>query len=264
DMGDLGDILGGMFGFGSHNTKQRRGQDIQIDVELDFLEMVKGVTKKIRLYKHDKCTKCKGIGAEEGSKINTCQECGGQGRVQKAQRTIFGTVQSLATCAKCYGKGEVPEKSCSQCKGNGIEKIDKEIDVPIPAGISDTEGVRITGEGENPGREGKSGDLFLRIRVKQHPIFTREVNDILSTVEVPYSMLSLGGKIDVETVDGQGSLKIPSSTKPGTVFKLRGKGIPFMRSLGRGDHLITVQTKVEKNLSREQKKMIEQLRDSGL
>jgi molecular chaperone DnaJ len=264
DMGDLGDILGGMFGFGGRGARQRKGQDIQVDVEIEFLDAVRGVNKKIGLYKQDKCSGCAGNGAAADSKLNTCKTCNGQGRVERAQRTIFGTVQSFVACAECQGTGQVPEKPCAKCRGTGAEKRNQEIEINIPAGISDGDAIKVSGAGEYAGRGAHAGDLLVRIGVRPHPSFERQGNDIYSTVEAAYSMLTLGGKIDVQTVDGASSLKIPQATKPGTVFKLRGKGLPFMRSMGRGDHMITVQVKVEKKLSREQNDLVEKLRGLGL
>lgn len=264
DMGDLGDVLGGMFGFGGGRSGQKRGQDIEVDVTLDFLESVTGTTKRVTLYKHDVCATCSGSGAEPGSSFASCKTCQGKGRIERMQRTIFGTIQTAATCAECQGKGQVPERRCKACAGRGIERRNKELDVKIPAGISDGEALKISGEGEHPPHGGRPGDLFVRITVKRHTTFTREGNDILSSIDIPYTTLVLGGSVDIDTVEGKGSLKIPSGTKPGTVFKLRGKGIPFLRSYGRGDHLVTVQPIVKGSLSREQRSLIERLRDAGL
>jgi len=264
DFGDLGDILGGMFGFQGRGGRQRRGQDIEVDVTLEFIESVNGARKEISLYKHDTCSACGGNGAEPGSSLVTCKTCGGKGTVTTLQRTLFGSFQSSQTCMDCFGTGKKPEKACTKCGGVGVERKTVKMSIDIPAGISDGEALKVAGAGENPGQGGKPGDLFVRIRVRSHPTFSREGNDVLSTVHVPYSMLALGGSADIETVDGPGSLKIPDGTQPGTVFKLRGKGIPFLRSRGRGDHLVTVQPIVEKKLSREQRDAVERLRNQGL
>lgn len=265
DLGDFGDILGGMFGFGGgRRQREVRGQDIQVDVTLNFLETITGATKKVKLYKHEPCTKCAGSGGEPGTVFATCKTCGGKGRVEKAQRTIFGNVQVAQICPDCHGRGKIPEKTCSVCKGIGIERREKEIEIRIPAGVSDGESLKVEGEGEHPGRGGRPGDLFVRLRILKHPTFIREGNDILSSVQVPFSLMSLGGSIDIETVDGPGALKIPEGTKAGTVFKLRGKGVPFLRTHGRGDHFVTVQPEVKDRLTKEQKKILEDLRDAGM
>jgi molecular chaperone DnaJ len=266
DMGDLGEMFGEMFGFGGGRRSggQRKGADIQTEVTLDFLESVKGVRKTIKLYKNDACSKCSGTGGEPGSKKETCKTCNGQGKVQQVARTIFGSIQTSAICLDCRGIGSKPSQPCKSCSGTGIERTTKEITVDIPAGIDEGEAVRVTGAGEFPGIGGTAGDLYIRVRVKHHPTFSREGSDVVSTMRIPYSTLVLGGNIDVETVDGAGNLAIPEGTEPGTVFKIRGKGFPFVRSSGRGDHLLTVQPIVGKKLSKEQRKALEELKTAGL
>ncbi|MBI4139017.1 molecular chaperone DnaJ [Candidatus Uhrbacteria bacterium] len=265
DMGDLGDILGGMFGFGGgRGARHSRGQDIHVDVTLEFQEAVFGATKTVKLYKHDACTECGGSGAAKGSGAVPCKDCGGNGSVTKTQRTMFGNVQIQQTCSECHGRGKVPETLCATCKGLGIERRHKEISIAIPAGISEGETIRVAGEGEHPGRGANPGDLFLRIHVRPHRTFTREGSDIHSVVQAPYSMVALGGSIAVATVDGDVDLKIPAGAQSGTVFTLRGKGVPFLRSRGRGDHFVTIQTRVDTKMSREQRELLEKLRNAGL
>jgi molecular chaperone DnaJ len=265
DMGDLSDILGGMFGFGGKGGGGRkRGQDIEVDVTMDFIESVFGVTKTIKLYKHDACTSCKGSGSASGSKTISCSKCNGQGRTQRMERTIFGSIQRAVLCADCHGTGKVPETPCKTCKGFGIEKRNTDVQIHIPAGISDGEALKVTGAGEHSGVGGSAGDLYVRVRVKSHPDFIRDGNDVRSTVRIPYTLFALGGYIDVKTVDGPVSLKIPEYTQPGTVFKLREKGVPYLNSRGRGDHLVEVQVSVERKLSREQRSALEDLKEQGL
>lgn len=264
DMGDLGEMFGGMFGFGGGRSKQKRGANIEVDVTLDFLESVKGVEKAVKLYKHDRCSSCDGNGAEKGSQLITCKTCSGKGQVQHVQRTILGNIQMQTPCAECFGTGKVPEKPCPSCKGVGVERRERELTVHIPAGISDGEALRIDSEGEHPGKGGKAGDLYVRIHVKQHSLFVREGNDIHTRVDIPFTTLALGGSITIQTVDGDGELKIPEGTASGSVFRVRGKGVPFLRSNGRGDQFVTVQPEVKGKLSRDQRKMLEELRGLGL
>ncbi|MEO5927428.1 MAG: molecular chaperone DnaJ [Patescibacteria group bacterium] len=264
EMGDLGEMFGGMFGFGGGRGKQKRGANIEVDVTLDFLESVKGTEKTVKIYKHDSCTSCDGSGAEKGSNIVTCKTCNGKGQVQHVQRTILGNIQMNAPCGECFGTGKVPEKPCHTCKGIGVERREKELSIHIPAGISEGEALRIDSEGEHPGKGGKPGDLFVRIHVKQHKLFVREGNDIHTRVDIPFTTLALGGSVSIETVDGEGELKIPEGTPSGSIFRVRAKGVPFLRSNGRGDQFVTVQPEVKSKLSREQKKMLEDLRSQGL
>lgn len=262
---DFGDILGNMFGMGGRGGRgPKRGQDIETEVVLGFLESVTGAKKKIKLYKHDSCFACKGNGAEPGTKIDTCKTCQGKGQIAQSVRTMFGTMQSAVVCPECGGQGSRPSQVCKRCSGAGIERKTKELEIDVPAGIADGETLKLAGEGEHPGFGGRPGDLYLRINVQSHPMFDREGNNILSLARVPYSTLVLGGKFDIETVDGKGTLTIPATTEPGTVFKLRGKGFPSLRSHGRGDHLVTVQPLVQRKLSTEQRHAIEGLRKTGL
>jgi len=265
DLGDLGEMFGDMFGFqGGGRRKQQGGANVEVDVTLDFMEAVKGVTKTVNLYKNDACTICSGSGAEPGSEIETCATCKGAGQVNRMVRTMFGNMQSAVSCPECQGKGNRPKKLCKHCKGLGVERRSSSLDVPIPAGISDGEAIRITGAGEFPGGGGRAGDLYVRVRVKNHPVFERDGFDIHSVAHAPYSTLLLGGEVEIDTVDGLGSLKIPENTQPGTVFKMRGKGIPHLQRSGQGDHLVTVQSLVVKKLTHDQRKALEELQKTGL
>jgi molecular chaperone DnaJ len=265
DFGDLGEMFGDMFGFGGSRPRgPKRGNDIETEVIIDFLESVKGVDKTIHLYKNDACEKCQGSGGEPGAAIESCKTCNGNGSVEQAVRTIFGSIKTKVACTECRGTGSRPSKLCTTCKGLGIERKNKELRIPIPAGIDDGEAIRITGAGEFPGVGGKAGDLYVRIRVKSHPLFSRDGDTVYSTMRIPYSTLSLGGNIQVDTVDGEGSLVVPEATEPGTVFKIRGKGMSRPHSSSRGDHLITLQADVPRKLNNEQRDILKKLRDSGL
>lgn len=265
DMGDLGDLFGGMFGFGGRRSSGPvRGDDIAVDVTLDFKEAVFGINKRIALYRHLACSRCDGTGAQKGSDLKTCSTCGGQGRVSRVQRTILGSVQTATRCEDCHGIGKKPEKACDTCHGCGVERRQEDLDIQVPAGIDDGEQLRVSGAGEFPGAGGTAGDLYLRIHVRHHPDFKRQGQDLYSTTELPYSMLVLGGTVSIETIDGPGELKIPEATKAGTVFRLRDKGVPFMRGKGRGHHFVTVQIQVPPKMSRDQRRSVENLRDQGL
>lgn len=264
DFGDLGDILGGMFGFGGRGQRQKRGRDLELEINLEFLESVFGAEKEVSIYTNAECEHCKGTGAEPGAKISKCETCGGSGKVQQQQRTMLGTFNTIVTCPTCHGKGEKAEKSCQICQGAGIQKKERRLKINIPAGMQSGEALKMSGQGDFPGVGGKAGDLYVRVKVKSHPVFTRDDHNILSTIYVPFTILALGGKVDVQTVDGSVVLKIPSGTVAKTVFKLRGKGVPYMSGYGRGDHMVTVMPDVPQKLTREQKKILEQLQDEGM
>lgn len=266
-FGDLGDVLGQMFGFGGGDggrTRQARGKDIEVEVELSFREAIFGVERPLKLYKHGRCSRCQGEGAEPGSKVVSCSTCQGSGQVRQAQRTPFGTIQMSSACGACQGRGKRPEKTCHLCRGLGVERREEKVAIAVPAGIADGETLKVTEQGEAAPYGGRAGDLYVRVRVKQDPHFERDGNNILSRVFAPFTTMSLGGTLDVETVDGKTTLKIPEGTPPGTLFHLRGKGVPFVRSGGRGDHLVRVEPEVPKKLTREQKRLLEELKQEGI
>ncbi len=265
DLGDLGDVLGGMFGFGGGRGRSasRRGRDVETHVTIDFMDAVRGITKDIHLRILTTCATCRGSGAE-GGKTKTCTTCKGQGRVTRAQRTPFGMIQTAVACQDCHGRGTIPEKKCETCDGSGITPQNRALAVQIPAGIGDGETIRIQGQGEAAPHGAGTGDLYVHIRVGSHPRFRRAENDVLSEEYVPLSIFLLGGTVTVETVEGPGELRVPSGTPAGTVFKLRSQGFPFLHGHGRGDHLVTLQPEIPRKLSKEQKKLLEQLKDEGM
>lgn len=256
DFGDIfGDIFSG-FGGGQRRSRERRGSDIQIDLDLTFEEAVFGTEKDITLTKAVSCKRCAGNGAEPGSGMETCSECQGHGVVIRAQRTILGTVQSKTTCEKCHGTGEIPKKSCTTCHGDGVEKKKQTHTITIPEGVDHGSTLRIRGEGEAV-KGGKPGDLFVRLHVKQDKRFEREGFTIHSETKIGFTQAALGTKVDVLTVDGDVELDIPAGTQSGTVFRLRGKGVPHGRD--RGDHFVVVTVVTPKKLSRHQKELLEDL-----
>lgn len=267
DFGDLGDVLGEMFGFGGRQSRQSRsarGKDIEVDVSLTFREAAFGVEKSIRLYRHTACSRCKGEGGEPGTAVKTCSTCQGQGQVRQLRQTMFGTMQTVATCQECHGRGKKPEKNCVTCKGTGLERREEEIRIQIPAGMSSDEALRITGQGEGAPYGGTAGDLFVRVRVQKDPLFQREDHDVLTQIPVAFSLLALGGRLEVQTLDGHEELQVPPGTASGTSFTLRGKGIPFLRSKGRGNHRVTLNLDTPRKLTKEQREAIERWREQGL
>ena len=264
DLGDLfGDLFGGGFG-GARSSRSRAraqsGEDIQITMDIDFREAVFGAEKNIRLDKQDTCTKCKGKGHDDKTKIVTCPECNGKGQVETVQRTMFGVFKSAKVCPTCGGEGKKPESFCSECHGSGRVKTKKEIKITIPAGISAGETIRVTGQG-NVGPKGtRSGDLYISFRIKKDKEFTRQGNEILIQATINISQASLGDKIEVKTLDGLVKLKIPAGTQSGKVFVLKGKGVPHLNSPSRrGDQHVEVIVKTPGKLSRKAKKLLEDL-----
>lgn len=258
DMGDLGDIFGSFFGGGQGRSRSARGSDVQIELDIDFEEAVFGISKTLDLAKRILCDHCSGNGAEPGSKINTCKICGGSGQIAKTQQTVLGSFQTQSVCPDCRGEGKQFDKKCSQCSGQGIVHGSEKIKVKIPAGIESGQSIKLPGKGE-PATKGISGDLYINIRVKPSKKFKREGINILSDHHLSLKQVILGDKIQVETVDGPVNLKIPAGTQSHIQFKLRDKGVPNLRGRGRGDHLVTVIVDIPRNISRKQKKAIEEL-----
>lgn len=261
DLGDLGDIFGNFFGGQARSqAQQARGRDIEVVVELDFNEAVFGREKTINLKKSVTCDVCHGNGAEPGSKVSTCKTCGGSGYVIRMQQTFLGSIRTQGVCPECHGEGKTYEKKCHKCHGAGHVQGSEEIKVKVPAGIDDGQSLRLSGKGEAVGK-GQAGDLYVRIRVRPNKKFVRDGVDIRSQAHISVSQAILGDKIAVETVDGEVSLKIPEGTQSHTKFKLKEKGVPQLHGRGRGDHIVEVIVDIPKNLSRGQKKLIQ---DSGI
>lgn len=262
DLGDLGDVLGDMFGFGGRRTARRnRGRDLEATVDIGFMDAVNGVVKPLEIRALAACETCQGNGGE-GSK--TCTECSGQGRVTRQQQTPLGVIQTATACQACHGRGTVPEKKCHTCDGTGIHARNKTLNIQIPAGIATGETIRLQGQGEAAPYGGAVGDLYVHVRVASHAHLRREGSDILSEEQVPISTLLLGGTVTIETVQGAGDLKIPAGTAAGTVFRLRNHGMPSLHNRSKGDHLVTVMPNIPTKVSREQKKIIEQLKEEGM
>lgn len=261
EMGDLGDIFGSFFGGNSRSqNRQTRGSDLETDVSITFEESVYGVEKDIELSKRVVCKHCSGNGAEPGSKINNCNNCGGTGKISSVQQTILGAFQAQRICSNCHGEGKTYEKKCKSCNGAGVEYGTEKIKVKIPAGIEHGQQIRLSGKGESSPK-GVAGDLYINIKVNRSHKFQRVGDDIKSDYHISISQAILGDKVEIETVDGLVSLKIPAGTQSHTNFKLSGKGVPHLRSRGRGDHFIQVIIDIPKSLNRKQRKLIE---ESGL
>lgn len=259
DFGDLGDLFGGAFGFGGGGQRPRKAQDIQVAVEIDFSEAYHGVERQIELYKHVACDTCHGSGAEPGSQISDCPTCKGTGQVKRVQNTIFGSMQVASVCDTCHGTGQKITKPCHRCSGQGIRKDNEKISIKIPAGIDNGQTLKFAGKGEAGAHGLQSGDLYLVIRLKADKNFTRQQDDLLTEVSVPFTTLVLGGEVSVPTMEGSVRLKIPAATPSGKVFILRSKGFPRLSGRGKGDELITVNVIVPEKLSKKQKELLEEL-----
>jgi len=265
---DFSDILGDLFGFGfggfgrSSNRSRnapRRGADLQYRVHLTFEEAVFGVDKEIEITRDEVCDTCNGSGAKPGTSPSRCSTCGGNGEVRQSRQTIFGSMVQVTSCPACGGKGEVLIHPCSTCSGRTQIRRTHKKTVTIPAGVDTGTQIRLAGEGQPGINGGPSGNLYLVIQARDHKYFRRRDNDILLDLNVNIAQATLGDEVDVPTVDGNVALKIPAGTQPGKVLRMRGKGVPHLRSNGRGDQLVVVNVSVPKSVNPEQRKLFEQL-----
>ncbi len=259
DLGGFGDIFETFFGGGGgRSSRTRKGADIQAEMRISFTEAVFGVEKDFTLLKMNGCDTCHGDGAEPGSGTKTCPTCNGKGQVQTEQHTIFGTFAQAAVCPECHGKGKVPEKKCSKCHGEGRLKEQVTIKVKIPAGVDNGQTIRVSGKGEAGEYGVPAGDLYLIVRVAPDKRFERNGYNIESEAEISFPEAALGTTVEVETIDGKVTLKVPAGTQSGKVFKLTERGVPHINGRQRGDHLVTVIVKTPTKLSSKQKKLLEE------
>lgn len=262
DMG-LGDIFGSFFGGGGERQQRaNRGRDIETQVEISFEQAVFGTEVELKLNLEDTCEHCKGTTAEPGYELKTCDMCGGSGQVTKVMRTVFGNIQQAAVCPKCHGRGKIPEKECTVCKGKGTQRKERKVELKIPAGIDDGATIRLREHGEAIAN-GPKGDLYVNVRVKAHKEFTREGNLILSEAHIDMVAAALGTEIDVDTVDGPIRMKIPAGTQSGSDFKLSGHGVPNLRASSRGAHIVTIIVDIPTKLSRDQRKALGQFAEAS-
>ncbi|MCA9323585.1 molecular chaperone DnaJ [Candidatus Saccharibacteria bacterium] len=263
DLGGFGDLFGSFFGGGQGQRRSKRperGRDIEMELVLDFEEAIFGVETEVKLNLHDVCRHCKGTTAEPGHEVVTCETCKGSGQEVRVAQTIFGNIQQAVTCSKCRGKGKIPEQRCSVCNGVGVERVDKNVKIKIPAGIDDGATIRLGGYGEATAN-GNKGDLYVHIRVKPHKEFTREGDLVLSKVHVDMVDAALGTEINVDTVDGPVKMKVPAGTQSGTDFKLSGHGVPHIKTGTRGAHIVTVNVDTPTKLSKKQQDLLEEFKD---
>lgn len=247
---DLGfDIFGGKR---SRGGSRRRGRDLQISADISLEEVATGAEKTITVPRYEVCSTCSGSGAKPGTKKTTCTQCKGSGRTVVSS----GFFQLAQTCPRCRGEGSIIQAPCPDCRGEGKVKVTRKIKVKIPAGVDNGSNLRIRGEGES-GSSG-SGDLYVAIEVRQHPVFERHNNDILTEISISLSKAVLGAGVEVPTLNGKVSMKIPPGTQSGRIFRLKEKGIPDLHARGIGDELVRVNVEIPLRLSPQQRKLIEE------
>ena len=265
DFGDLGDMFGDLFGFGGRTShKTERGRDIQAVLNVPFRVSVFGGEEPITFKHLAGCDRCGGTGAEPGTSRETCGTCQGSGQVRRVQQTMLGAVQSVQACPTCHGEGTKIVTRCDRCHGEGrVEKTDT-MTIKIPAGIATGQKIRLPNKGEAGRRGTPSGDLYIEIDVEPDPKLKRDGDDLVVEVELPLTTAALGGTIDVPTIDGPTTMKIPAGTPSGQTFLLRNKGVTHLRGRGRGDERVIVRVRIPTKLTAKSKKLLKELADEGV
>ena len=260
----FGDIFGGTFGgFGGGRGRGRqrvnRGSDVRITVRLTLKEIAEGVTKKLKLNKVVACEKCGGTGAKDKSAFTTCSQCGGSGYVITVQNSFFGRMQTQSVCPTCQGEGRVIKDKCTHCGGEGTERGDKVVEVKIPAGVAEGMALTLQGMGNAARHAGINGDLIVVIKEEEHPDFERQGNNLVHNLSISVTTAILGGDAEVPTIDGRVRISIEPGTQSGKVMRLRGKGLPDVNGRGRGDIIVVVDVVIPTTLTKEERKLVEEL-----
>jgi molecular chaperone DnaJ len=256
---DISDIFSSFFGGGMSGSSRRgnpngprRGQDMSASITIDFLDACKGTSKEIPSTAPDNCPACGGSGAAPGSNAQTCPDCGGSGVVKSTQRTPFGVISTEGACPKCSGKGKIITSPCRKCAGSGRITVPKTIKVDVPAGIDDSQVLRVPGKGAAGANGGPYGDLHIKVNVRTHPIFERDGFDIHAEQPVTFAQACLGEELIVPTIDGDVKYQMPAGTQSGTIFRLKGKGVKRLQRSDRGDHYVHISVEVPRGLNAKQ------------
>ncbi len=264
--GGGGSIFDDFFGGGQRRTRRRTGgtpgSDLRVTLELTLEEIAEGTSKKLKIKKQVKCDECGGSGAEEGTSKNTCPVCHGTGEVKSVSRSVFGQFVNITTCSNCGGEGTVIDKPCRKCMGDGRVQADVNINIDVPAGVSDGNYMTMRSDGNAGKRGGPAGDLMVIFKEIQHEYFQREADDILYDLFVSFPEAALGGEVEVPTLTGKAKLKIDSGTPSGKLLKMRDKGVKHLNHSGRGDQIVRVNISVPKKLNSKEKELLKELLNS--
>jgi molecular chaperone DnaJ len=264
---DFGDILGDFFGFGDlfggagggrRRTRAQRGEDVRYDLELSFEEAVFGMNADIQVPRLERCDRCTGSGAEPGSSPTTCPTCHGRGEVLYQQSFL----SIRRTCTTCNGSGHVIRNPCGQCRGQGYRQVQRKLKITIPAGVDETTRIRLANEGQPGANGGPAGDLYVFLKVREHPFFERREQDLHCTIPVNIAQAALGAEIEVPTLEQPYKVRIPEGTQNGGQIRIRHRGVPAVNGSGRGDLYVHIEVRTPTRLTREQRKLFEQLKDT--
>jgi len=261
---DFGDILGDFFGFGDlfgggrRRSRAQKGEDVRYDLEIGFEDAVFGMSAEIQVPRMEACDRCQATGAEPGSGSATCPTCHGRGQILYQQS--FLSVRR--TCHTCNGSGQIVRNQCRQCRGQGYRQVVRKLKINIPAGVDEGTRLRMSHEGQPGANGGPPGDLYVVLKVKEHAFFERQENDLHCTIPINLAQAALGADIEVPTLEEPYRLRVPEGTQNGAMFRLRGKGVPSVNGTGRGDIQVHIDVKIPTRLTRDQRKILEQLRDT--
>ncbi len=268
----FGDIFGGGFGgfsgfggFGGSSRGGRRvnkGSNLRVKVKLNLEEIANGAEKKIKVKKFVECNSCSGTGAANSSSYSTCSTCHGSGQVTRISNTILGQMQTSSTCPTCGGEGKIITNKCTSCAGEGIVKDDEVISLNIPAGVEEGMQLSVSGKGNAARRGGINGDLLVLIEEEKHPELIRDGHNLIYNLNISVPDAILGTPVEIPTVEGKVKVKIDPGTQPGKILRLRGKGLPEINSYGRGDLLVQIQVFIPKNISKDDRKIVEKMQSS--
>ncbi len=257
---DFYDFFSGVAG--NTRQRQRRGSDLRFEITVTFEEAALGCKKDIKIDRIERCAECQGSGSKPGSQLSTCPTCNGSGKISHVQQSLFGRFANVTVCSHCLGEGEVIKDPCNQCRGTGRQKKKQSITIEIPAGIDDNNEIRLNGQGNIGERGGPSGDLYAAIKVFPHKLFHREGNDVLYELPIDFAQAALGAEVEVPTLYGNEKVKIPAGSQGGSTFQLKGKGVPYLRSNGRGNQLVRLRLVTPQKLNKEQRNLFERLAKS--
>ncbi len=271
DFGDLGDIFGSFFGGGfggfsgggaQRRNAPQRGASIRVSLSVSFTEAAFGCEKSVTLDRSEACPTCKGSGCAEGTTPEVCPECRGTGTVQVRRQTPMGMFATTSACPKCGGKGKIIHQPCEECRGSGSVRRRRTVQVSIPAGIDNGQTISLRGQGHAGKNGGPNGDLLITVMVKPHALFRRDGTSVFCEAPITFTQAVLGAELEIPTIDGKVKYTIPEGTQTGTVFRLKGKGIPVLNGRGRGDQFVTVTIETPKGLTREQKDALRKFSES--
>ncbi|MBN1860355.1 MAG: molecular chaperone DnaJ [Candidatus Thermoplasmatota archaeon] len=259
DINDIFEQFFGRRGGFTQRPRAQRGNDIRYDIEISVEDAFRGVETELEVPRTELCDTCKGSGARPGRSPKRCPSCGGSGQMQSSRRTAFGMFTQISECSKCHGQGSIIEDPCPSCRGRGSLQKTRKIEVRIPKGIDDGAHLRLAGQGEHPRGATQSGDLYVVVHMRQHSVYERRGADLYRKLSISFPQASLGATVSVETLHGSEKLKIPEGTEHGTLFKLKGNGMPKIHGSGFGDLYVLIEVTTPKKLSRRARLLLEEL-----